>query len=106
MRAEADLDNKDGQLAPGMFAHVTVELSSNSQALAVPSKALRVEGKETVVFVCTKEVVESRPVQVGYDDGIWAEILTGLSERDSVITSTGGTIMSGSPVRSFPVDNS
>lgn len=106
MRAEVDLDNKEGKLAPGMYAQVIVELSFNEQALAIPSKALRVDGKETIVFVCQKEVVESRPVKVGYDDGIWAEILTGLSEGDLVITSTGGTIVSGMPVRSFPAENS
>ena len=79
MRAEVDLPNENGRLIACMYASVVVRLDTKSQAMMIPSKALRADGDDTIVLVCADGVARSVPVQVGYDDGIEAEILSGLS---------------------------
>ena len=66
--------------------------------MLIPSKALRSQGDDTVVLVCTDGVARSVPVQVGYDDGIQAEILSGLTGDETVITAAGGAVGPGSSV--------
>jgi HlyD family secretion protein len=101
MRAEIDIDNTDGKLAPGMYATVVVQLETQTNAMIVPSKAIHGRGKDTSVFVCTAGVVESKAVSIGYDDGIWAEILTGLDGDESIITASGGVLSTGAAVTPF-----
>ncbi len=65
MRAEIDVHNADGRLAPGMYARVLIKLETKAQAMMVPSKALRVLGGETVVFVAADGVAGGVPSPVG-----------------------------------------
>ncbi len=102
MRVEVDLDNPDGSLTPGMYAKVTVQLESKSAATMIPSKAIRMEGKQTVLYVVASGVAKSLPVTIGYDDGIWAEVLSGLSGNEDVITATSGTVTIGAAVQAVP----
>jgi RND family efflux transporter MFP subunit len=98
MRAEADLPNADYALAPGMFAHVSIKLETKQAALLVPSKAVRVHGRDVFVLVADGGVARSVPVQVGYDDGEWTEIVSGLSGAEYVITAARGVLAAGMPV--------
>ena len=98
MRAEVDVDNADGRLSPGMYARVVVKLEVKSQALVIPSKAVRVAAGGTIVLVVANGLAEAKPIEIWYDDGIWAEIQSGLEEQDAVITSAGGTVSPGSAV--------
>ncbi|MFQ5413008.1 MAG: efflux RND transporter periplasmic adaptor subunit [Phycisphaerae bacterium] len=98
MRAEIDIDNPDGRFAPGMYAQVVVNLESKASAMMIPSKAIRASGDEMVVLVSVDGVVKSKPVRVGHDDGIWAEIVSGLDGGELIITSTGGAIAPGTAV--------
>ena len=94
MRAEIDLDNSDGRFTPGMYAQVAVTLSS-AQAVVIPSKAIRVRGRETSVLIASNGRAEFRKVSVGYDDGIRAEITAGLQGGELLITSGGSAIADG-----------
>lgn len=98
MRTEVDIDNRQGRFSPGMYAQVVVKLEFKAQAMMIPSKAIRVQGKDTIVLVSANGVVKSKPVEVGYDDGIWAEILSGLDGGDLVITTTSGAVAPGAAV--------
>jgi hypothetical protein len=51
-----------------------------------------------MVLVVSDGVAEARPISIGYDDGIWAEVLSGLDGTEAVITATSGAITAGSPV--------
>lgn len=105
MRAEVDLENSDGRLAPGMYAQVTVHLQTTANALMIPSKAIRVLGRKTSVLVAGNNVARSIPVTIGYDDGIWAEIQKGLDGDELVIISAGGSVAPGSPVSAVLSDS-
>jgi len=84
---------------PGMYARVTVELESKEQAMMIPSRAIRVQGDELYVIVAADDVAVRKPIKIGYDDGIDAEILGGLDSSDRVVVSSGGTVTSGTPLR-------
>ena len=99
MRAEVDLPNADGKLAPGMYAQVTINLESKEQAMVIPSKAIRVKGRNLFVLVDDAGIVQSRDISIGYDDGIWVEVLTGLTDDERIITSAGSDIAPGSPIK-------
>ena len=106
MRVEADIDNRDGRLAPGMYAQVTVKIESPQPALLVPSKALRSKDKEVYVFTAQDDLVKSVPVTVGRDDGIKAEIASGLSGDEWVITAATSALSAGTSVTARPAQAS
>ncbi len=103
MRAEVDLDNADGLLAPGMYAQVTIKLEIKESALMIPSKAIRVRGREMYVLVARAQLAQKVPVDIGYDDGICAEILSGLKDDEWIITAATGAVTPGTPVKPVPV---
>ncbi len=105
MRAEIDLDNKSGRLAPGMYAQVLVKLEIKQGAMMIPSKAIQVRGRAMSVLVANGTKVESKPIKIGYDDGIWAEILEGLTGDEQIIVSSGRVLSPGETVRPVPVDS-
>ncbi len=98
MRAEADLDNADNRLTAGMYAIVAVNLESKERAMMIPSKAIRAAGKDTIVLVINDGVAQPRPISIGYDDGIWAEVLSGLDGSEAIITATSGAVTAGTAV--------
>ena len=103
MRAEVDLDNAEGLLAPGMYAQVTIKLEIKESALMIPSKAIRVRGREMYVLVARAQLAQKVPIDLGYDDGIWAEILSGLKDDEWIITAATGAVTPGTPVKPVPV---
>lgn len=98
MRVEADVDNSDGRLMPGLYARASVLLTSEAQAMMIPSKAVRVRGSDLTVLVADESVARAKPIKVGYDDGIWAEVTNGLSGQEQIIVSAAGVIAPGAPV--------
>ncbi|MCH7556290.1 MAG: efflux RND transporter periplasmic adaptor subunit [Planctomycetes bacterium] len=104
MRAEADIDNTSGRISPGMYARVTVKLEVKENALLIPSKAIRVRGRDISVLVSRDGIARSCSVETGYDDGIWVEIVGGqLKDNDLIITSASSLVAPGTPVK--PVSN-
>jgi RND family efflux transporter MFP subunit len=99
MRAEVDLNNKNGQLTPGMYAQVSVKLEVKEDAMLIPSKAIRVRGRDISVLVSRDDIARSCSVETGYDDGIWVEIVGGqLKDDDLIITSASSTVAPGAPI--------
>ena len=103
MRAEVDLDNAAGLFAPGMYAQVTIKLETKESALLIPSKAIHVRGRELSVLVSKGAVARKVPIVMGYDDGIWAEILSGLADDEWIIIAATGAVTPGTPVKPVPV---
>lgn len=98
LRVEIDIENHENRFIPGMYALVELRLETMAQAMVIPSKAIRIQDKETVVFVAANGITHSIPIKIGYDDGIWAEVTSGLSGSEQVITSTNSALEPGLPV--------
>lgn len=98
MRAEVDLDNEDELFAPGMYAQVTITLESKQEAMVVPARAIRVNNKIVSVWVAENSIVKAKPITIGYDDGIWVEVLGGLTGDEQIIVASNGVIAPGARV--------
>lgn len=81
-----DVQNPDNLLRFGMTAQVSIVLESAQDALLVPSQIL-VKGSRSTYQVQVKshDQVEYRDVEVGINNKIYAQILSGLKEGDQVV---------------------
>ena len=74
----------DGLLRPDMTASVMILLETRRGVLAVPEQAVKRERGKTVIYV-SADRVEARPVKVGWRDGSWVEITSGIEEGQTVL---------------------
>jgi membrane fusion protein (multidrug efflux system) len=85
MVAEVGIDNARDLLRPGMFGRLAITVETRPQALLVPAGALLVQEKDISLFVAEGKTARRREVTLGYDDGEWVEVLTGLGPEDLVV---------------------
>lgn len=80
--------NKDGELKDGMFADITLTIEASVDALTVPSEALLEEENGTkYVYVANGKKAEKKEVQTGIATDEYTEIVSGISEGESVVLS-------------------
>ncbi|MCY4388630.1 MAG: efflux RND transporter periplasmic adaptor subunit [Desulfurellaceae bacterium] len=102
LRIEAEIPNPDGKLRPGYFAHITGVLGEED-ALFIPRTGLaRFAGVERI-FIVEDNVVTSREVTSGMEDGDWVEIATGLAEGETVAVSALNRLADGMTVQTQEV---
>lgn len=81
-------DNKSGELKPNMFAQVTVHAQSSDSAVLIPREALIRTGKQDrVVLALGDGRYKSIEVEVGRIADDRVEILQGVAQGESVVTS-------------------
>jgi Cu(I)/Ag(I) efflux system membrane fusion protein len=99
VRVRVELANPGETLKPDMFVRALLR-GRKGTVLAVPDTAVLVTGERAVVWVETEENVFSpRPVRLGHrSKGYW-EIVSGLQEGETVVTSGGYLIDSESQLR-------
>ncbi len=104
MHTEIDLDNPKDRIKPGMYGIAKVILDKDTKNSTLPAKCLVGESKGTKadVFVIKDGKAKKTQVEVGVDDGIRVEILSGLDAKDEVIVSTG-SVSDGAPVHGTPL---
>lgn len=71
----------------------------NKDVLQVPSGALFRKGEGWSLFVVKEGKAEQRQVEVGHRNGLTAEIVSGLTEGEQVITHPDDTVKNGVRVR-------
>ena len=83
-----DVENPDNELHFGMTAQVSIVLENAEDALLVPAQALvRKPGRGDFwqVLVTQGDHAEPRDVEVGINNKIYAQILSGLEEGDEIV---------------------
>ncbi|MGG6241452.1 efflux RND transporter periplasmic adaptor subunit [filamentous cyanobacterium CCT1] len=84
---QAELDNAQGTLKPGMFASLEVLTESTSEAvMAIPQSAVVEASSQTLVFVRNGNAFEPVDVTLGRTAGDQVEVLSGLFEGDEIVT--------------------
>lgn len=85
-----ELDNKDHEIKPGMFATLNIESEVYKNVLAVPSEAIIRSGNKQIVFVSSGNgKYEAKEITAGVTDDLdgFTQIIEGLNEQDVVVTS-------------------
>jgi len=99
------VDNPEQKLFPGMTADVSILVLKRSNVLKIPNTALRYTPPENAVFEQTpptrlertqrlvyssgNSVGKLRPIAIktGITDGSYTEVINGLNDKDTVVTS-------------------
>ena len=98
--AEIQVDNKDGQLLPGMYAQVKFSVPRTQNLVVVSADSLVVNSQGTrVVVVGQGNRAKYIPVTVGRDLGSDVEILSGIKGGELVIANPPDTLADGQQVR-------
>jgi RND family efflux transporter MFP subunit len=92
---EVEVPNPGFRLRPGMYARVRLEVATNANALVVPRNAIvDVEGKRGV-FVPAGETAKFVALETGIQDDRSVEVLTGIKDGDTVVTTGAGALRDG-----------
>jgi len=98
-RLKAVFNNKNNELWPNQFVNVHLLLETEKNALVVPSAALQRGPDGNYVFVVkTDKTVEVRPVTVSISQGNVAQIASGLSPNETVVTDGQDKLQAGSRI--------
>jgi RND family efflux transporter MFP subunit len=97
--SEVQLDNRTGELRPGMYGHGSIVVKVHAGAVVVPAAAVQISAGNKYVFVLNKDRVLRRPITTGVDGSSWLEAVSGLEPGEEVITAGADGLSDGSPVR-------
>ncbi|HET7841855.1 MAG TPA: efflux RND transporter periplasmic adaptor subunit [Terriglobia bacterium] len=82
----AAVPNPSGKLKAGMFAKGKIVTGTRPESVVVPSTALwRRSGQAPYVYVVEQNRARKRQVQMGQEDSMGIEILTGLKPGETVV---------------------
>lgn len=98
MLTEIEISNPGGDLRPGAYASVQLEIEKKQSALLVPVQALLVEKAGASVFAVAEGKAKKTPVQTGFNDGTNVEIAGGINPDQAVILLGKQTLNDGQPV--------
>ena len=98
---EVAIDNPDGTLKPGMFAKVTIPIKVHTDAILISRAALIEDANANTqsVFVVEDGVSQRRVVEIGLLRAGEAEVLSGLTEGEAVVTAGQHSLKQGESVR-------
>ncbi|MDR2591218.1 MAG: efflux RND transporter periplasmic adaptor subunit [Chitinispirillales bacterium] len=96
---EIALKNNARLLKPGMFARINIKLNEDGAARVVPSQALvEKDGKYSIFMLGDSATAINIPVQIGINDGTFAQILSPPNLDGKVVTLGQHLLRPGSKV--------
>ena len=100
MAVEADVDNRDGRLAPGMYAEVSWTLRRDKESLFVPRSAVVRTTERVFVIRVRDDTAEWIDVRRGVFQGDRTEVFGDLTAGDRVVLRATDEIRPGMAVAS------
>jgi RND family efflux transporter MFP subunit len=87
MHTEVTVPNPSFELVPGMYASVRIPLHSATNVLTIPVQAIQFTGagQGVALIVNPQKRLEKREVKLGLQTAAEVEVLSGLSEGDTVV---------------------
>jgi len=98
LRVKAATPNPKGAILPGAYANVTVNLKNYDATILVPTQSIVPELGGKKVFVVRNGKAEAVPVETGIRQDTYIQVLEGLEEGDTIITTGVLQIRSGAEV--------
>jgi RND family efflux transporter MFP subunit len=99
LNTEIDVENPTGQLLPGAYVHVHLELPTQTRSLTIPANTLLFRSEGLRVGVIRNGRAQLIPVTIGVDYGATVQVTSGLKLTDQVIVNPSDSLISGAPVR-------
>jgi RND family efflux transporter MFP subunit len=94
------VDNTAGEMMPGDYASISLQIAAPANVLSVPSSALIFDAKGlSIATVDADNRVVIKPVSIERDLGAVVELASGLSPNDRVIANPPDGIGNGAEVR-------
>lgn len=94
-----------GLLQPGMFGRVRIDYDQKTDALVVPRTALLEDDTDPAVYVVRGKKAVRVPVKLGYSEGGWAEVRSGLKSGEQVVVAGKTAVREGSEVQVLPTSS-
>ena len=96
LTVELDVPNPSGELLPGAYATVHLQLPLNVVPLVLPASTILFQSEGPQVGVVTSQNrVELRKVALGHDFGDTIEVLNGIRASDAVIANPPDSLTTG-----------
>jgi hypothetical protein len=99
MLAEVDIDNRKGDLFPGMYAVVSFVQTHGVGPLTIPGDAVVVRQDRNTVAIVRDHKIQLVPIEIGRDYGPSVEVLSGLHEGDLLVSTVTDVVQPGVQVR-------
>jgi RND family efflux transporter MFP subunit len=99
MHTEVDVLNPNRVLLPGLYAEATITLEKKTNTLVIPVQAVSQGDQNTVYVVNPSNKIEVRNVKLGIQTADDAEVLSGLSEGESIVVSDRAGLKAGQDVQ-------
>lgn len=97
--AEVSVDNSDGRLRGGVYADTTLTANPKDNALTIPMSAIVMRDDQRTVYVIEDGHAVRKVITTGYIGENLVEVLSGLSEKDQVITGGQNKFKEGGQVK-------
>jgi multidrug efflux pump subunit AcrA (membrane-fusion protein) len=96
LNVEVDVDNSKGELLPGAYTEVHLKVQNKVPILTIPVSALlfRSEGLR-VAIAKSDNTAALIPITLGRDFGDFAEVATGLTGQERVISNPPDSVIDG-----------
>ncbi len=105
MIAEAELENRDLSITPGIYAKAALHPEHRLSALAAPLQAVAGDRKKTVFIINAQGEIEERLVKTGMETPSMIEITDGLQDGDTVMIGDRSRVAPGMKVHAKLVES-
>lgn len=87
LMVKALVKNTDGLIKPGGYASVMINIGTNRPAMMVPTQSVMPQTRGKRVIVVRRGMAVFQNVETGYRDSASVEVLSGLVNGDTLLTS-------------------
>lgn len=95
LKAEIELENSEGKLKPGLFAHAQITVAAREKCLTLPVSAILSEGGKNYCLAVKQGQIVKLPVELGLRAGNETEMLAGVGSADQIIPKNPGNYTVG-----------
>lgn len=87
LKVRAVVNGNNKELVPGIFAKVNLQLGNDSRALLIPTQAVIPTARNKQVILLRKDSAMFSVVETGIRDSAFVQVLSGVVEGDTIITT-------------------
>jgi RND family efflux transporter MFP subunit len=96
---EVQVPNEKGELLAGMYASVRFKVNQAAPTIILPSSTLIMRADGPQVAAVADDVIHIRKIKLGRDFGQQVEVLSGLEEKEQIVTNPPDFLREGVAVK-------